>query len=211
MPPDLTPAPRAFRYPFCGWGGNRWATAAGAITAKEPRRCFPHPIVSVAGSHQRVRDFVQDGVSDLLLRIQEREFPAHGDGARAVLTGTESTHSTVKLEVPMGELVFGHQPVGESLCFFQDHRLVEGLIERLIEAREKVQGGFVMFDSAREQYNPPHQESVSGDYQPIWLIRLRIIVLYLFMRSGRRFKGAGRIAASRAACSRPIFRAAVSS
>jgi hypothetical protein len=96
-----------------------------------------------------VRDFVQDGVSDLLLRIQEREFPAHGDGARAVLTGTESTHSTVKLEVPMGELVFGHQPVGESLCFFQDHRLVEGLIERLIEAsfpfliqaREKVQGG----------------------------------------------------------------------
>ena len=149
VPPDLTPAPRAFRYPFCGWGGNRWATAAGAITAKEPRRCFPHPIVSVAGSHQRVRDFVQDGVSDLLLRIQEREFPAHGDGARAVLTGTESTHSTVKLEVPMGELVFGHQPVGESLCFFQDHRLVEGLIERLIEAsfpfliqaREKVQGG----------------------------------------------------------------------
>jgi hypothetical protein len=31
----------------------------------------------------------------------------------------------------------------------------------------------------------------------------------IFMRSGRRFSGAARIAASRAACSRPIFRAAV--
>jgi hypothetical protein len=83
----------------------------------------------VVWAHQRVRDFVQDRVSDLGLRVQEREFPAHGDGACAVLTGTESTHSTIKLEVPMREIVFGHQPVGESLGVFQDHRLIEGLIE----------------------------------------------------------------------------------
>jgi hypothetical protein len=48
-------------------------------------------------------------------------------------------------------------------------------------------------------------------YQPIWRIRSRISTLYLFMRSGRRFRGAGRIAASRAACWRSIFRAAVPS
>ncbi len=29
----------------------------------------------------------------------------------------------------MREIVFGHQPVGESLGVFQDHRLIEGLIE----------------------------------------------------------------------------------
>ncbi len=50
-----------------------------------------------------------------------------------------------------------------------------------------------------------------GVYQPIWRIRSRMSAPYLFMRSGRRFSGAGRIAASRAASSRLTFRAAIPS
>jgi hypothetical protein len=69
-----------------------------------------------------VSNLVRDRVSDLWLRVQEREFPAQGDRACAVLAGTESTHGTVKLEVPMGEIVFAHQLAGEGLGVFQDHR-----------------------------------------------------------------------------------------
>ncbi len=54
-------------------------------------------------------------------------------------------------------------------------------------------------------------EGVTFHHQPISRIRSRMSALYLFMRSGRRFRGAGKIAASRAASSRPIFRAAVPS
>ncbi len=58
---------------------------------------------------------------------------------------------------------------------------------------------------------PAKRFRVAIDHQPIWRMRNRMIALYWFMRAGRRFRGAGRIAASRAACSRSIVRAAVAS
>ncbi len=47
------------------------------------------------------------------------------------------------------------------------------------------------------------------DYQPIWRMRSKMIALFRLSRSGRRFKGAGKTAASCAACCRLIFRAEV--
>jgi hypothetical protein len=79
----------------------------------------------VIRSRQRVRDFVQYRVSDFGLGVQEREFPAQRDGACAVLADTESTHRSVELEVPMGQIVFGHQLARDCFGVFENHRLIE--------------------------------------------------------------------------------------
>jgi hypothetical protein len=79
----------------------------------------------VARPYEGVSNLVQDRVSDLWLRVQEREFPAQSDRACAVLAGTESTHGSVELEVPMGQIVFGHQLARDCFGVFENHRLIE--------------------------------------------------------------------------------------
>jgi len=53
----------------------------------------------------------------------------------------------------------------------------------------------------------PEGLATTPNHQRICCIRFKMIALYRFMRSGRRFSGPGRTAASRAASCRPMFRA----
>jgi hypothetical protein len=120
MSSDHTPATGAFRYPFCRRSDNRAIAAAGAVAAEFFCFGFPHSVVPVIRSYECVCDFVEDCVSDFWLKVQEGKSLAQRDRANAVHAETEATHGPVKLKVPMGQTVFGHQLLSEGFGVLED-------------------------------------------------------------------------------------------
>lgn len=124
MSSDHTPATWTFRYPFCRRSDNRAIAAAGAVAAEFLCFGFPHSVVPVIRSYECVRDFVEDCVSDFWLKVQEGKSLAQCDRANAVHAETKATHGPVKLKVPMGQTVFGHQLLSEGFGVLEDHSFI---------------------------------------------------------------------------------------
>jgi hypothetical protein len=61
----------------------------------------------VIRTHQRMRNLVEDRVSDVRLGIQQRKFPAQRDLASAIFADTEPANRPVELKVPMRKSVSG--------------------------------------------------------------------------------------------------------
>jgi len=66
-------------------------------------------------------NLVQDRVSHFWLGVQQGELLAQGDRANAVHTEPEATYGSIKLKVPIGQTVFGHQLKSEGLGVFENH------------------------------------------------------------------------------------------
>jgi hypothetical protein len=78
----------------------------------------------VIPSYEGVCDFVEDRVSDFWLKVQEGKSLAQRDRANAVHAETEATHGPVKLKVPIGQTVFGHQLLSEGFGVLEDHSFI---------------------------------------------------------------------------------------
>jgi hypothetical protein len=68
-----------------------------------------------------VGNFVQDRVPYFWLGVQQGKFLAQGDRVCAVLAETEPTDRPIKLKIPMGQTVFGHQLLSEGFGVFENH------------------------------------------------------------------------------------------
>ncbi len=117
MPARAAPNPRR------GGLGRRSGDAGGAIGANGPGRAPPHGIVIVLGSHERMRDLVQEGLPHEFLGIQRHQVPRNADRGILVTADARAALRVIEGEAPLREQPVGaHQLVRECFNVVQIHR-----------------------------------------------------------------------------------------